>query len=777
MNTSAVLTGIGIWGLLGLSPAYSQAPAKIGEIVQRASGQDMEGLLELSQQIQKAAADPAQMQELLSLLPNAQPEAKLALAKALLELDESEKAVEPLLALLESKEETLSLAAARFLSDSQYLRNKSLEEKLLQKMSAGSLEPRVRLELASTLYRIGSGDARAAARSELRAFLKSEEPALRHWGVLSLAEIGDLEFVRPELLRLAEQPNSEGRLARAFLTREDLERLYERKIKNLEEYYRKNPTAAPEKGKSLEPGNVLLLDEVIKHIQHAHIRGEMFNREELVSGAAKGMLNLLDPYSTYFTGDEYKRFVFDINQDYGGIGAFVRNINNVFTIVRPIYSGPAYRVGLRSDDKIFAVDGWETAGHDEDEIIKRLKGKPGTPVKIQVYRAGWSEAKEYEIAREQINVPVLQHEMFPGGIGYVELISFSRDANRELQAAVKGLQAQGMKGLILDLRNDPGGLLESAVEVCENLLPANSLVVYTDSRIDGRADYRTERSRKDAWTFPMIVLVNDRSASASEIVAGALQFHQRATIIGEQTYGKGTVQTFFPVRSLPDEPYLDENQNGRFDDWEKHTDVNQNGKFDYGPRIKMTIARYFFPNGQSINSDTDKAGRVKTKGGVVPDVEVKFQDTDRFKFEELERVLTLKSAKDPKLDLFREYVQKHFSESGPARELFLQLAEGDGKDFAKYPDFEEFYRSLNTPLDRNEIRRWLRLRIREAVSDARGKVFPGERFLGDYQEDSQLQKAISVLLDKLGLDAKQIPEYRTAFVREDDSTARKSKDG
>src|SRR5262249_44156226 len=153
--------------------------------------------------------------------------------------------------------------------------------------------------------------------------------------------------------------------------------------------------------------------------------GKDYTREELVAAAARGMLNILDPHSTFFTGDEYKRFAFDINPEYAGIGAFVRTINNLFTIVRPIYSGPAYAAGLRSQDKVLAVDGWETRGHSEDEIIKRLKGKPGTTVKVKIARQGWPEPRDFSIQREVIQVPVLQSELLPKGIGYVELTSFA----------------------------------------------------------------------------------------------------------------------------------------------------------------------------------------------------------------------------------------------------------------------------------------------------------------------------------------------------------------
>src|SRR5262249_22104622 len=153
---------------------------------------------------------------------------------------------------------------------------------------------------------------------------------------------------------------------------------------------------------------------------------------------------------------------------------------NVFTIVRPIYPGPAAQTGLRSGDKVLAVDGWDTRGHGEDEIIKRLKGKPGTKVKVKLVRQGWPEPREFEIVRAEISVPVLQYELPPAGIGYVELVGFAENSAAELDHALEDLKRRGMKGLILDLRNNEGGLLKAAVEVASRFLPKGKKVVSTE---------------------------------------------------------------------------------------------------------------------------------------------------------------------------------------------------------------------------------------------------------------------------------------------------------
>src|SRR5262249_17463568 len=158
------------------------------------------------------------------------------------------------------------------------------------------------------------------------------------------------------------------------------------------------------------------------------------------------------------TSDEYQRFIFDLNREYGGIGAFVNfDQDNDFTVIRPIYSGPAYRQGMRSGDKILEVDGWETAGHTSDEIIARLKGRPDTTVVLKVFRFGWQEPETISIVRKEIHVPAVNHTLLPGAIGYLELINFSTNVAAELETALQDVMHKGAVGIVLDVRDNTGG--------------------------------------------------------------------------------------------------------------------------------------------------------------------------------------------------------------------------------------------------------------------------------------------------------------------------------
>ncbi|MCA8953886.1 MAG: S41 family peptidase, partial [Planctomycetes bacterium] len=478
--------------------------------------------------------------------------------------------------------------------------------------------------------------------------------------------------------------------------------------------------------------------------------------KELIEFAAKGMLQGLDRHSTFFTSDEFKRFFFDLDREYGGIGAFVNiDQDDDFSIVRPIYSGPAYRAGLRSGDKILEVDGWETAGHTTDEIIPRLKGRPGTDVVLKVYRPGFQEPHEYTIARDQISVPSVNWAMLPGQVGYIELITFSANISREIQVALDDLIGQGAKGLVLDVRNNTGGFLTKAVDIVEKFLPADKLVLYTEGPSEARQEYNT-RPRRFVTDLPLAVLTNNFSASASEITAGALQDHGRATIIGQRTFGKGTVQNIMELDSDPPEPFEDLNRDRVWQDGEPFTDKNGNGKWDAGSRIKLTVARYHLPSGRSPHREFDKEGRiVDPNWGVIPDKQLDLLENkpeDAWKNAAVYALL--------KQGVFDKYVREHLPDH---KELFQRIAEGDDGDPERYPEFDTFYQSLDTKLSKDDVRRWLRYEVRDQVADLRGAVYPGNRALGDPQEDAQLQEAVRTLLLQAGEDIREVSAFKNVL--------------
>ncbi|MFG0319273.1 MAG: S41 family peptidase [Planctomycetota bacterium JB042] len=606
-------------------------------------------------------------------------------------------------------------------------------------------DPHVKASLAKTLYQVGDASRKIRASEELQTLLRSENRDYRIVGALALAEIGALEHARPVLLEIEDDPSLAGRLARSYLKIEKIYRFYEnRETRRIRE--EAEPTAVG--GDRLD-----VLRELIEIVQSEHIQGEEYRgddgEEKLVTAAAKGLLGELDRHSTYFSPEEYEKWLLDLQRHYAGIGAYVQTIGGFFTITRPIYSGPAFRAGLRSDDRILSVDGWDTYDQPQQDVIDRLKAEPGTKVTVEVMRTGWKKPRKFTITREVIDIPSIFYELFPGDLGYIEAQTFADTTYKELRNALKDLERRGAKGYILDLRSNPGGYMRAAIDMVGEFVGQRKMVVYTEGRHSpqDRREYYT-RVSAPGRDEPLVVLINGRSASASEIVSGALRHYDRATLVGQKTFGKGSVQNPFGLRTRPAEEFADKNGNDLWDPDERFVDANGNGKYDYGAMFKLTTQLYYLPNGTSVHTIVDADGKVKHEGGIAPDVESEYEYTAPWKEEELADLL--------EEEAFKKYVDDRFDAN---RDLFVQLAEGDNFDESRYPDFDSFYESLETHLDRNEIRKWLRLHIRYKVCDERKKPFPGNQFYGDYQEDSQLQRAIVELLKKMGRDPKSIPEY------------------
>jgi len=684
--------------------------------------------------------------------------------------------------LLADPDGTLSLSAAFSLALPAFIRDKEAQKGLGDWLAGTVAEdhPRQFAEAAVSLYRIGDPARRKAARAYLAAGLESEDAGTRSQCALGLGRIGNLSDyrdnnrLRGELRRLAVGVDQEALLAESLLDRFQEKESHQRLQDILEQKLlegRKDSASAKQSsqgGEGIDPdeAGLAVLKETMDLIKRYHMEGQHYSREELIDAAADGMLHRLDPHSTFLASDEFKNFSFEMNPEYGGIGAYVQTRDGVFTITRPIYSGPAYEAGLVSGDQVLTVDGWSTIDQPDEEIIKRLKGVPGTPVKVEILRRGWTEPRSFQLTRRKIEIPTLHSEVLPGGVLYMELISFSADVARHIsQAILEARKEQPIKGVVLDLRNNPGGYLSQAVGICDVFLPPGKTVVTVKSRTQPTQAEKTRRPAIVPPDVPLVILVNRFSASASEIVSGALSVHGRAITVGERTFGKGSVQNLLPLRSETGESFQDSNHNGIHDEWEKFQDRNGNGKYDFGPRIKLTMAYYYLPDGKSIHTLRDHDGKIVEKGGVKPQVEVAFPPFASWKVPLLDPLF--------KKHLMEDYAKKILAEN---KDLAVKLAEFDGRDVSRYPGWDEFYKSLDTRLTSEDVRRWVRIFLRRAVADARGKTFPfNGAWMGDYVEDPQLQEGVRQVLQRAGEPIAGVREYAELFAKTPKAAAKDEK--
>ena len=668
---------------------------------------------------------------------------------------------EALLPLLEADEDKLAIAATDLFATAGFEREdiemrEAVANTLLEVCEDGQRSPRLRTQAALAAYQVGLGGQTPRSRAVLYGFLGSSDPNLRARGALAMAQLGIIEEVagvEEELADLASLPGPDGRLAAAYIKQVRLRRFHDRQLENAFAEQRRNISSSA-LGADLER-----MERLIDFVQSYHLEGSLVSREELLQAAMNGMLQSLDRHSTYFDPKSYKRFEQDLEAEYGGIGAYVGidREDGLFTITRPIYSGPAYLAGLTTDDKIVRIGDWPTIGEVDTEVIKRLKGRPNTEVELFVWRRGMdpelierpTDEMRVVVNRAAITIPPVHHEMLPGKVGLVELTTFSRVASSEMQRALVALLEDGAEAIVLDLRNNTGGLLQEARNVADLFLDKGKLVVSTERRGQRPTEYRTRSNGQIPPDMPVAVLINRFSASAAEIVAGALQDHRRGVLVGQRSYGKGSVQNLFRMPEEADDGFEDENGNRRHDNWETLTnDQNQNGEFDYAPRIKLTVERYLLPTGRSIHRELDEEGNVTSPGGVSPDVLAGTRRYDSW------RLVAMRKVQDTRK--LRSYAKKLHADQP---ELAQQLAAGDGDDWSKYPGFEDLYAELETVLSRADVRFLLRMDVRRAVQDSRGSAFP----LGDYQEDLQLQKAIAQLLEEMGKELSDVQAFARTF--------------
>ncbi len=306
---------------------------------------------------------------------------------------------------------------------------------------------------------------------------------------------------------------------------------------------------------------------------------EEVEEKDLVYGAIKGMLNSLDPHSSFMPPDAFKEMQIDTKGEFGGLGIQIGIKNRILTIIAPIEDTPAYNAGVKAGDKIVKIDGESTKDITLFEAVSKLRGPKGTTVTITILREGMDKTKDISIVRDIIKLKSVKSEIIDDSIGYVKLTQFQEKTSSDLKKALKKLSREDITSLILDLRNNPGGLLKGAVDVTSQFLSPGKLVVYIQGRNGDKTEFNTSNGGK-YFDYPMVVLVNEGSASASEIVAGALQDWKQALIIGTQTFGKGSVQTVMPLSD--------------------------------GSALRLTTARYYTPRDRSIQTT-----------GITPDIIVK----------------------------------------------------------------------------------------------------------------------------------------------------------
>ncbi len=378
---------------------------------------------------------------------------------------------------------------------------------------------------------------------------------------------------------------------------------------------------------------VLRLEKAVKKIDEFYV--EKISSKELVQAAIQGIKGILDPHTDYFTKEKYDDLKVSTEGAFGGLGITIAIRDNILTIITPLQDTPAFRMGLQAGDMILEIDGESTIGITINGAVDKLRGKPGTSVTIKVGREGAVEPIDYTVIRDIIRIQSVPFaSMLNDTVGYVKITQFSKRTDEDLKEKVLQLKKDGASALILDLRNNPGGLLNQAISVSDLFLPKSKLVVFTKGRVRSQnKEYFSESGPVWGGQQKLIILVNEGSASASEIVAGAIQDHDRGLIMGKTSFGKGSVQTILP---------LDQDNNA----------------------LKLTTAYYYTPSGRCINKienamqkirdkakaeedsaaskdsaevfTTDGGRKVHARGGITPDIEVEGNLYDRY-LREMER--------------------------------------------------------------------------------------------------------------------------------------------
>jgi len=343
--------------------------------------------------------------------------------------------------------------------------------------------------------------------------------------------------------------------------------------------------------------NLKLFSTVLERVRQDYVDGDKVTYQELIQGAMKGMLNTLDPHSEFMESSKYDELKKDTQGEFGGVGIVISMKDGHVTVVSPMEDTPGYRAGILSGDRIIKIDGRSTEKLSMQDAVKKLRGEPGSKVDVTILRPTTGIVTNYTLARAAIKVDTVKDingkREFPlseNKIGYVHLTQFGEQTPEDFEDALRKLEKKGMEALILDLRGNPGGLLDAAVKIVEKFVPRGTLVVSTEGRgSTQKSEYRAS-GHNTHLNFPLVVLVNGGSASASEIVSGAMQDLTatgkcKAVILGEQTFGKGSVQSILPLNE--------------------------------GSALRLTTAKYYTPSHKVIHEK-----------GITPDIIVPMSDDE-----------------------------------------------------------------------------------------------------------------------------------------------------
>lgn len=687
-----------LWTLI-LTAAMLFATARAGEAP--ASPRSVEVILkdipeEAQSPVWTQALELAQLgedakEQLEAPLPKASAAQKIALGYALMATGwqrEGENALEQVIVDTKAPLERRLAAAAVLGGDGgEYAKTR------LRFLAAKKDMPEIlRVELLKSLWKL-SYDSNAA--DDLKKVVESgTRPEAKIEAALALGRFGLYDQSREKLKEIAKLPGRDGDEARELLVLDQKSKTNVSRDKFAQE----------------------LIGEVIDQIRTKYAydetdpnEAEQLKPRALASAAAQALVRSLDDFNDYLDEEDYQEMINGMRGDYGGIGAYVGMRDGYFTVLTPMWGKPAYKAGLKAMDIITKIDGDDITNMDLSNIIKKLKGQPGSIVKVTVIRKGFEKPQEFSVRRDLIMMPMILAQRLPGDIGYIRLTGFQEDPERristssELKDQLQKFEKEGgIKGLILDLRSNPGGLLTEAVGVCENFLERNKLVVFSKGKIQPRRNYTSRILGSPTYTGPMVVLINGGSASASEIVSGALRDHKRATLVGTKSFGKGSVQQLLPIET---------------------TDGNT--------RLKLTIAKYYLPSGECIH------GRDK---GIKPHVEAEEPE-----FDKAERDLRIKDIDNRDFSI---WLEENFDAN---KDKFIALLEYDNNDPKAYPGFDALYDMLkkkypDIELTPEIVRKELRGSLFAFLRESRGM----ENYPADVESSIALQRGVLVLGEKMG---------------------------